>query len=286
MQDWDDLRHVLAVARAGSLAAASAALRVDATTVGRRIDQVEQRLGSTLFVRQRGAWRTTPVGTRVVAAAEVAERAVLDAAAAARELEARPSGRVHLTTVEAVATWLIAPMLPSFHARWPDVEVQLSTTPTVLDLARGEADLAVRVGSPSEPELVGRRLGTFTEVPYAGRAWLDAGGLDPATLERLEGAPLVVMPGTGHRADLVRVGGGPVALRSGSTSTLMEAVASGLGVGILPTRLAAQDPRLVRLDALGVRRDRSLWLVFREEVGRSPAVRVVIDALVEHLAKR
>jgi DNA-binding transcriptional LysR family regulator len=122
-------------------------------------------------------------------------------------------------------------------------------------------------------------------VAYAARAWLDAHGLDPATVTALEGAPLVVMPATGHRADLARVGGGPVVLRSGSTSTLMEAVASGLGVGLLPTRLAERDPRLVRLDGLGIRRERALWLLFREEVGRSPAVRVVVDALVARLAR-
>lgn len=284
MQDWDDLRHVLAVARTGSLAGASASLRVDATTVGRRVDHAEAVLGAPIFVRQRGAWRPTAAGERVIAAAERAELAVQEAAQAARELEAAPSGRVHLTTVEAVATWLVAPLLPALQARWPRIELVISTTHVVLDLARGEADLAIRVGTPSEPDLVGRRLGSFAEVPFAARTWVEARGVDPRTLRDLDGAPLVVMPATGQRSDLARAGGGPVALRTGSTSTLVEAVASGLGVGLLPTRLAARDPRLVRLDGLGIRRDRDLWLLFREEVGRQPAVRAVVDALVTGLS--
>lgn len=286
MLDWDDLRHVLAVARCGSLAAAADALHVDATTVGRRVAAAEAYLGMPIFVRQRGAWRTTTVGAEVVAAAEAAEKAVHQAAAVAREREATPRGRVHVTTVEAVATWLIAPLLPRLHARWPDVEVLLSSTPTVLDLTRGEADLAVRVGTPSEPDLVARKLGAFVEVPYTSRRWLEAQGIaDAEAVTRLEGAPLVVMPATGHRGDLERAGGGRVALRTGSTTAMIEAVAAGLGVGILPNRLADRDKRLVALPNLGLRRERNLWLLFREEVAKAPAVRVVADALVEGLAR-
>lgn len=285
MQDWDDLRHVLAVQRTGSLAGAATSLRVDATTVGRRIDHLEERLGTPLFVRQRGAWRPTPAGERVVAAAERAEAAVAEAERAARELESTPTGRVHLTTVEAVATHLVAPLLPALVSSLPGVELLVSTTHVVLDLAKGEADLAIRVGTPSEPELVARRLGSFAEAPFAARAWLEARGLEADTLTNLDGAPLVVMPATGHRGELVRVGGGRVALRTGSTGTMLEAVASGVGVGLLPARVAERDPRLVPLEGLGIRRERDLWLLFREEVGRTPAVRAVVDLLVRGLAR-
>lgn len=283
MQDWDDLRHVLAVQRTGSLAGAAASLRVDATTVGRRIDHLEARVGTPLFVRQRGAWRPTPAGERVVAAAERAEAAVAEAERAARELESTPTGRVHLTTVEAVATHLVAPLVPTIARALPGVELMLSTTHAVLDLAKGEADLAIRVGRPSGPELVGRRLGSFAEVPFAAREGLAARGLDAATLTDLDGAPLVVMPATGQRGALVRAGGGRVALRTGSTGAMIEAVASGAGVGLLPERIAERDPRLVRLDGLALRHERDLWLLFREDVGRTPAVRAVVDLLVHGL---
>lgn len=284
MQDWDDLRFLLAVHRGGSLAGASRTLRVDATTVGRRVDQAEAHLGAPVFVRQRGAWRPTALGAEVLRAAERAERAVQEAAQAAREAGSTPSGRVRLTTVEAVATWLVPQVLPDLQARWPHVELELSTTTRVLDLARGEADLAIRVGRPREPDLVARRLGGFTERPYASRTWLSERGLEPGRLASLDGVPVCVMPGTGQRADLARLGASRVVLRSSSTRALIEAVAHGGGVGLLPSRLVAGDDRVVHLDGLGVERRRDLWLVFREEVGRTPAVRAVVDLLTERLA--
>jgi DNA-binding transcriptional LysR family regulator len=279
MDDWDDLRFALAVARAGSLAAAAASLRVDATTVGRRVGALEERLGP-LFVRQRGAWRPTPAGAQVIAAATEIEARVAEVASAARAQEA--AGRVHLTTLEAVAIYFVAPLLPAIAARHPRIEVVVSTTPVMLDLASGEADLAIRLGDAGPSDRVARRLGEIGEIPYAARAWLAARGLDEG-ITHLDGAPIVVTPLTGQRAALARAGGGPVVLRTASTGTAIEAVASGIGVGILPTRLAASDPRLVPLEGLGIRRSWKLWLVFREEIGRTPAVRAVVDALVEGL---
>lgn len=283
MQDWDDLRFLLAVHRTGSLAGAARTLRVDATTVGRRVDQAEEVLGATVFVRQRGAWRPTPLGEQVLAAAERAERAVAEAGLVAREAEATPSGRVRLTTVEAVATWIVPSVLTELAVRWPSVELDLDTTPRVRDLARGEADLAIRVGRPQEPELVARRLGGFTERPFASRAWLASLGVEAGRLARLDGLPACIMAGTGQRRVLAGLGAARVALRTSSTRALVEAVAHGLGVGMLPSRLVAEDARLVHLDGLGLERQGDLWLVFREEVGRTPAVRAVVDLLTERL---
>ncbi|MCB9680463.1 MAG: LysR family transcriptional regulator [Alphaproteobacteria bacterium] len=280
MLDWDDLRFFLAVHRAGSLAGASRRLRVDATTVGRRLDALENQLGTRLFVRRRGGWTLTPAGERTLDGAERAERAVADVKRGASE-EDDPSGLVRLTTVEAIATWLLAPILPRFHARHPRIAVDLLCTVRVLDLERGEADLALRLGRPTEPSLKARRLASFTERPYAARKWLDRSGLDPEKLTHLDDAPVITVLGRDDADALGRHGTVRPVMRTSSGNALIAACAAGLGVALLPDLLAASDPRLAPLHAIDLTRTADLWMVVHEDVAASARVRVLMDFLVE-----
>lgn len=285
MLSWDDLRFFLAVHRGGNLAEASRRLRVDATTVSRRMDQLEQELGTALFVRRRGSWSMTPVGERILRSAEVAERAVADVDRIAAGGE-RAEGRVRVTTLESVATYLIAPSLPSFYAHYPDIQVDLTSSIRVLDLERGEADLAVRLGRPQTPTLKTRRLATIEERPYAARSWLAARGVDAEQLIDLDGAETLCIFQRDDEQALRAHGAGPAVLRTRSATTLLSACASGAGVALLPDLLAASDPRLVPLPALDLGRRSTLWLVFHEDVGAQARVRALMDHLVAHVQAR
>ncbi len=278
MIEWSDLRFFLAVHRHGSLAAAGRALRVAPTTVGRRVTALEERLRATLFVRGSGGWLLTPAGRRVVAAAERAEEAAADVQRLAGGAQLRPEGRVRVATLEILASQVIAPALPRLLARHPGLRVDLWCGNKRRDITRGEVELAVRVGRPSEPSLIARRLATVRSRPYASRAWLAARGVD-AGLDSLAGCEVLLLltrhPWLEDVRDQVR----PV-LRSTEVSVTLAACREGLGVALLPDLLAQREPGLVPLDALGDSYADPIWLVMHQDLARVARVRAVADFMV------
>jgi DNA-binding transcriptional LysR family regulator len=282
MYAWDDLRHFLAVARAGSLAAAARHARVDATTVGRRITALEEGLGVALFLRRRDRWTLTPAGERVLPIAERAEATAADIARAAAVDQATPTGRVRLTLLEEVAERVVVPALPGILAALPEVRIDLLCTARRLDLSRGQADLALRLGRPTEPDLVTRRVAVVRERAWASRAWLDRHHLDPESLHHLDGRDVVLLLTTERDRWTEDHGRVRVALRATSPSAVWRAVAEGIGVGLIPD-LFATDPRLVPLPGLPVVREHALWLTALPSALQVPRVRAVADALVRAL---
>ncbi len=283
MTQWDDLRYLLAVHREGTLVAAGRRLGVDATTVGRRVASLEAGLRATLCTRGPDGWRVTPAGARVVEAAERAERAFAEIVREAGGADDAPRGRVRLTTVEVLATRIVVPGLPGLHARYPDLRVDLLCANENLDLARGQADIALRVMRPTEGSLVARRLGSVAEQPYAHRGWLAERGLAADDVRSLEGLDVLTLLGPGERDWLEGLGSANLVLRSNEASTIYAAAAAGLGIARIPDVLAASEPALVPLPALGVRAERPLWVVMHRDLADTARVRVVADFLAERL---
>lgn len=280
--DWDDLRFLLAVHREGSLVAAGRRLRVDATTVGRRITALEQALKAKLVARSGASLVLTPTGHRVAGAVERAEHAIIEAERMAAGEGDTPSGRVRVTTLQDVADALVLPVLPELKRRWPAVRVDLWCTARVLDLVAGEADLSVRVGRPTEPDLITRRLCTLVERPYASRDWLAERGLAANDVVDLDGREVLLLLIEDRWTD--GLGQARPALRATAMSTLIAGARAGMGVVMAPESLAGSYPELVALPSLPVSRERSLWLAMPEELAAVPRVRVVADLLAERLA--
>ena len=147
--DWRDLRIALAVERHGSLAAAGVALKIDPTTVGRRVTALESAIGVALFLRSPEGWQPTDAGRRVVDhAAHMAEhaRAVRDDVDL---VSARVEGTVRLTLLDDLARWWLAPHVPALRQRHPQLCLQLVCTEKVVELTRERDDLAARLDPPA-----------------------------------------------------------------------------------------------------------------------------------------
>src|SRR5262245_37044115 len=121
--DWDGFRVFLAVARAGRVSKAAKRLKVDETTVSRRLAVFEEQLGGALFYRSLGAYRLTDLGQEALANAETMERAALSAQARSQEAAGILAGRVRLAMLDEFASLWLAWHLPAFHARHPDIEI-------------------------------------------------------------------------------------------------------------------------------------------------------------------
>lgn len=278
MYDWDDLRYFLALHREGSLVDASNRVRADPTTVSRRIGALEKALGSKLFVRGRDGWTLTPTGVRMLPSAEQAEAGAMAVQRGVEQLQEAPEGRVRITTLESIATWFLGEVFDELREAWPGLRVDLICTPKVLDLARGEADIALRVGRPEEQGLLARRVTTVIERPYAHQDWLVRTGVDPRA-PVLEGREVLVFVGDRWSSEQVV----PV-LRTTSVNVLYRACLRGHGVAVLPDVLARRHPELVPLE--GPERRRDVWMVMHPDVAQIERVRVVADLIVARLADR
>lgn len=277
MLAWDDLRFARAVAQHGTLAGAARALRVDATTVGRRVAALEHVLGVPVFVRAPSGWRPTEAGERVLEAAELAATAIGQAERIAEEGLA-PRGIVRVTAMESVASMLLAPILPSFVMKYPDIRVDVVSTERTLVLGQ-EADIALRIGRPTRGDLIARRLATVRERLYASVGWLAARGLEANDVRSLEGLPVLSVGGRPWDP-LEGLGAYREVLRSNSVTVVAQAVRQGVGIALLPN-LVARDLGLVPLRGLPSREELPLWLVTHRDLARIPRVRVLFDAIAE-----
>jgi DNA-binding transcriptional LysR family regulator len=282
--DWDDLRFFLRAAQTGTLAGAARALAVEHTTIGRRLDALERALGAPLVMRGPEGLRLTPLGTRVLPHVEEidrAARAIVEQAAADRRRVrlAVPSGFAALITAEL-------PRLTRAHA---DVSLELLSGSRPVDIKHGEADIALRVGPVTDPDLVAQKVGTMGWALYAAHAYVERRGA-PADLDDLSGHDII-----GYDASLAsvpgalwleaRAAGTTVVLHSRELSDMLAAAKAGLGLAALPCLLGEGDPVLLRLtkDVIG---SRSLALVYRRAMLRVAPVRAVIRFVTELMRER
>jgi DNA-binding transcriptional LysR family regulator len=277
--DWNDLRVFLAAARAGSLAGAARARGVEHSTIGRRLKALEESLGVALFTRNADGLLLTPLGAQVVPLLEQMERA----AQAIGELALSRKIRVRVATPSGFSR-ILGPRLVDFHRSFPGLILEITSGSRKVDLKRGDADLAIRLGGSDDEELVSRKVGEVGWSLYASQAYLarHPGPTDPRDLagHDLLGyeAALASMPAArwldqqAARANVV--------MRSGEASDLVDACAAGLGLAVLPCGLAATEPALVRLTPEILHSGR-LSLVYRKEVLVAAHVQPVITFLTD-----
>ena len=285
---WDDLRYVLAVARAGSALRAASVLGVNQTTVLRRLDALEAALGAPVFERSTSGQVLTRVGRLVAEAAERMDEQArgLDSAIAAQRRTLL--GSVRLTTSEVLAGRLVAPCMRAFHALYPGIPVELITADERLDIARGEADVALRAAArPEGSGIVAQRLPDLDWTVYCSRGYAADRGL-PATLDALRGHDLVGLEGRmgqlpGWRWLSAAAAGAAVPVRSNSFVSLVSNLKAGLGLGALPTIIGDAEPELVRCLPPPPELKAELWLIVREELKTEPHVRAFVDFLANYV---
>ncbi len=288
MIDWSDLRFVLAVAREGSALRAAQALGVNQTTVMRRITQLEAVIGGTIFERRQSGYHPTPLGVRMTAVAERIEHEVKGLETAISAEQRQLSGRVRLTTSEALASQLVAPFLSDFRKQHSGILVELFADDRRFDLARGDADIALRTGSrPDGAGIVARRLPNVAWSVYCSRSYAEEHGA-PNSVEALNGHPILDIDGAlaGRPAPLFLMRAAPnskVSARSNSLGNLVSALKAGLGIAMLPCLVGDADAELLRCLPPVEELDSEMWLIVREEVRSARHVRAFADFLAARI---
>lgn len=277
--EWDDIRFFHAVAEAGSLSRAARRLNVSQPTVGRRIRILEDRLEAQLFHRLASGFVLTDAGQCIYEkAVEMAgaARCISDRVSGTRS---RAEGRICLTTAEGLGQSWLVPKLMSLSRSHPDLEVNLTLSNIKLDIAGGEADLALRMGDPLDENLVGRQIGAVPFQLYASPGYLETFGT-PTALGDLGahriiewGGAISNVPQARHLREIGASAQPSVTLDS--IYAQKAAAEAGMGLAALPPYLAEGAPDLQRVLA-----DRfcvfvPVWLLTRADLRHTIRVGVV-----------
>jgi len=277
-----DLEVTLALVRGGTLATAGERLGIDASTVFRSLQRIERGLGRALFERTRSGYLATELATELAEHAERMEAALEAARSSAEAAPAQVSGTVRITTTDTVLHGLVAPALRSLHAVHPLLSYELHTGNELASLTRRDADIAVRATKRPPQHLVGKHIGPIRVALYAAKkggvrkfADVEAGKSDwIAPDDALPEHPSVVW----RKRHFPKVA---PRYRVNSILSVLELVALGLGVGIVPLFLADGRSDVVRLTEPLDECETELWLLTHPE---SRHLRRV-GAVYSHLAQ-
>lgn len=290
MFDWNDLRYFLAVAEEGSTLKAARKLHANQTTVARRITALETALGHQLFERRQSGYQLTQQGEALLDPAQSVRSAAdaLDAKAKASQREI--SGTVRLTINEVYSETMLTPILMALKTEFPHIRIELDHSHETRDLAKGEADVSIRVTEKITGDaLVARKIGQDTWTFYCSQQYARDHGT-PDNIAQIVDHPIIGGGGMGvweiygrwleHHAPDIE----PVMTYDTSTG-LLAAVRAGAGLAVLPCMAVDDDPGLVRCFPSG-KVKRHIWLVTHERVRHAPHVRAVMTFLGDRLVER
>ena len=291
MFDWNDLRHFLAVARHGSTIAAAKALSVNQSTVHRRLDELEKRIGRQLVVRQPSGYKLTELGRDMLTYAEQVEKAAQSFERRLAASDTEFAGTVRVTCPEVLGLQLMrSQLIEKFRARFPGLRVEMIVSDKYLDLAKGEADIAFRacVPMPTDPTLFGRKIAPSPWAVYASKAYIERhGGIGRS--EEINRHAVIHFEASmrDHPAARwlrsVAPDANVAALGSGLPAAL-TAVKSGVGVGVLPVNLGDNENDLVRLFGPIPNLPSDIYLLIHEDMKETPRVRAFFDFIISELA--
>jgi DNA-binding transcriptional LysR family regulator len=283
--NWDDIRFVLELSRAGTLARTAKKLGVDHTTVGRRIESAEAALGMRLFTRTSSGYVPTREAEQLIPAMNRAEEAMLGIGRSAHPTRDTLEGHIRVTSPETFGVAYLAPTLGSFIAEHPHISVELVPSGEVLNLGRREAEIALRPFKSKEERLIVRRAATLTYGFYATPDYLRAIPLtDKADLIRHR----VLSPPEANAPETIWLKKLQPKVEPAFTSTLSlalcEAARASAGVAILPRYLGDAESTLTHVALPDPPRE-VLWLTIHRDLQRTPRVRALFDYLVTRFEK-
>jgi DNA-binding transcriptional LysR family regulator len=288
MFDWNDLRHFLAVARHGSTLAAGRALGLSQSTVQRRLIELERRLGRQLVQRHPTGYQLTEFGREMLPYAERIGEAVQGFEQHLADSRRDVVGVVRVTCPEPLMFLLQkSPLLDRFHALHPGLRVEFVMSDRYVDLAKGEADIALRSGDTDDAQLVGRKIADSIWAVYASKAYVERHG-KPERVEDISRHAVIGLDESmaNHRAAkwLAQVApDAKIVARNNSVLGVVYAVKSGIGLAPLPTAVGDAEEALVRVLGPIPELARSWRLLTLPELRKAPRVASFFDFIIDEI---
>ena len=261
--DWDDYQYLLRIAQMGSVRGAAQQLGVNASTVTRRLEAVEDRLGVVLFSRSQRGLTMTSQGREVVERLKLLQTQIEDIELSLKGSDDRMQGRIRVAVSDDVAAWCVLPGAPPFLRQYPGIELVLEDDLNFARLAAGSVDVVVAATDTPPEEMIARPVGQVLVGGYASRELIDEVG----GVERIGYAPWVDWASTAPLAAFCRglrsaqFERTRVQLRCDQVLLQLAAIEAGIGAGVLPTALISGSRDLLALPQIPVQSGPMMWLI-------------------------
>jgi DNA-binding transcriptional LysR family regulator len=281
--DWDDLKVFLHAARGGSLGSAAKRLRVDQSTISRRIAHLESTLGLALFERLPSGLKVNEAGDRLLCHAERIESAVIAMREDVQGGDSRMAGRVRFATMEGIASLYLASRFARLRQLHPNLTIELLTSPQTVSVNRREADLFLSFFRPPGQGMVSERIGCFALGLYASQNYLDQNGMPESASDLGKHAfityidDLIQLDSVRWLDDIIKKP--PISFHSNSMIAQMNAAAGGLGLVLLPSFAVAGRDDLVPVLHRKMSTARELWINVHTDLQFVPRIRAVSSFL-------
>jgi len=285
---WNDLQFVLAVARHGSFMKAAKLLETNQSTVARRIQRLENALGTKIFDRHAHGMELTPSGQILFDKAAAMENITREIGAQLTGLDTEPMGTVRICVTEGLGYLWLTPVIAEFCELYPDIDVEVLTNRDSADLLARESDIAITLDRPTEARLVVSRvarvkLGFFLSQKYAAKFGVPQNRIELAAHGFCDYTPYHGSADVSSWLESFTIGQ-RVRFRTNSASVYLAALRSGIGIGLLPLfyNLAASDLLELALDSGCAS---SLWMVSHEETNKSRRTQLAMSFLMKRFAR-
>jgi len=281
--DWNDIKLILALIRLGTVRAAADHLGVSHSTVARRSDALETRLGVKLFDRQSSGYVLTPAGEEFIKSAEKVEDEITSLERRIVGQDRSLAGVIRLTMVDVLASHLLMPDLANFSAMYPNIQLEVVIDYEPLNLSKREADIALRFVEKPPEHLIGRKIAATMNAAYASHEYCHEHDLQSSSSANWVGygepTPFPKWVKQSHYPHLPAKGI--------FNSMLLQLVATraGMGIGFLPCFLGDPDPLLQRLSPYTVNAGYDLWLLRHPDTRSTVRLRVFSEFITDVIEK-
>lgn len=285
---WDEFRLVKAISDTGSLAGAGDVLSLNHSTVFRRLNALEQDLGSRLFERSRTGYVPTPAGEEMVSLANRMFDEVLEFERRVSGRDVKPSGELRVTTNDAFVAHLMTPLFSAFCKLFPEIRLDVVVDNRALNLSKRDADVAIRATSEPPETLVGRRIASIAWGVY-GAASLDLPQTDDPQdlMEQCWVGFGDAIAGLGPARWLARTAPQvKLSYRLNTILGLSQAIEAKVGIGMVPCFIGDRVPNLRRLLRSPLHFSESLWVLTHPDLKNSARVRAFIEFMGKELMKQ
>jgi DNA-binding transcriptional LysR family regulator len=292
--DWDKLRIFHMVAEAGSFTHAGDVLQLSQSAISRHISALEERLGVSLFHRHARGLILTEQG-------ELLHKASADIFARLAMIEGQlsdskdqPEGALTITVAEFIGSLWLAPRLNLFRAAYPKIRLHFSLDDRVFNLGMREADVGIRLFKPEAPDLIQKHLATLNFVACAASSYLKKNAA-PKKLEQLADHDLIAFPVIGPKPFTnpnwlydeagIDITNHPRIVTLNTISSQYSAVLSGTGIGLLPSFLVQDNPKLEVILPQHKPHQVEMYFVYPQERKHSRRIAIFRDFITEQIAQ-
>ena len=284
---WDDLQIVLAIAETGSLSGAGRLLKVSHATIFRRLTDMEQRIGVSLFNRTRSGYTQTLAGEDLTASAARIRAEVLGAERRIAGKDLKLTGTIRVTTTDTLFFGLLAKIFAGFRKKHPEIELEVVISNQLHSLSRREADIAIRPTRSPPETLVGRRVRDITQAVYGQREQWQATHY-PLPIHNLSTQAWIgpdIHMGDANLEKWMTEGdrGDHCHYRVDSMLGMQGAAREGSGIAVLPCYIGDSDRQLIRLSEPVPELTTQLWLLTHPDLRRVTRIRTFLSEVGENL---